>query len=118
MATTGGGWPARATRKVENAERLLAAEERDPEHHANTLLPENRIRNRGRVDAIEYHGRPGCRDAPGESGAEWYPNALADLLLDAARGTCDKLVGGAFEHQHRGGIGVQYVAHPCEQLRE
>jgi hypothetical protein len=38
---------------MQHSERLLGTQERDPEHYANSLLPENRIRHGGWVDARE-----------------------------------------------------------------
>ena len=103
---------------MQNAEDLVAKQERGTDHHPDAVLPQDRIRDRRRVDVVQAHRLPRCRDPTCEAHSERHTNALTNLLLNAARSSRDELIRPFVEHQHCDRVRIKYVLHALQQLAE
>ena len=70
------------------------------------------------VDIGDENGDALGGDPTGEPLAEWNPHALLDLLLDAAGGAGDELIGRGVVEQDRHRVDAERDADPLEQLLE
>ena len=103
---------------MQDAEDVVAAQQRDAEHHLDALLPQDRIRDRRRVDAVQPHGILRCGDTSGEARSERNAHSLANFVLDAARRPRHQFLGLLVEQQHRGRVDIKNLAHAGQQLDE
>jgi hypothetical protein len=103
---------------VKDTDDIVLAQERHAEHHLDAPLPQSRIRDGSRVDAIQPCGLPRHGDTSGETRADRNPHPLANLVLDATGRPRNQLAGVGIEHQHSGRVGVKNLAHPGQQLDE
>ena len=103
---------------MEHAEDSVLAQQRNAEHHLDALLPQNRVRNRRRVDAVQPRWLSRSGDTTSETNADRDSHTLADFLLDARRRSGDKLVGVGIEQQDDGGVDVEHLADSHQHLFE
>ena len=87
------------------------------QHRADALLPEDRVYD---VGVVEVDDDRSCLsgDAARETACERHLDALADLLLQPSRGTCDEDAAILVEQQHRRCVDLERVADALQQLGE
>jgi hypothetical protein len=102
------------TADVEYADHLVTHEERHAKHGLDTLLPQDRIRHSGGVDAIQDHRflRPG--DSSGKAHPNRDPYPLADLFLDPTCGPSHEVARVLVQEQDGSGVRVEDVSHPLQ----
>jgi hypothetical protein len=103
---------------VKDTEDVVAAQQRNAEHHFDALFPQERIRDCRGVDVIQPHWLLRCGDTSGETGAERNPYALANLVLDATGRSGHEHLGFGIEHEHGSRVDIKNLAHPAKQLHE
>ena len=101
---------------MQNADDVLAVQQRDAEHLPDALLPQEQIRNGGRIHPIQHDWALALRDAAGESGADRDPDTLPDFLLQLTRSPRNQLVGTAVAQQHCRGIRIEHRANAVKQF--
>ena len=84
--------PVRQRADVEDADHLVADQQRHAEHRLDAFLAQDRVQDVGVVDVVEDHRAALAADAAREAAAHGDPHALLDLLLDPDRGARHQLV--------------------------
>ena len=101
---------------VEHADHAAGLDQRHAEHALDALLAQDRVEHVGMVDVVE-HDRLGLGgDASGEAAPDRDAHALLDLLLEPDGSAGDELVRLPVEHQHGGGVDLEHVPEPNQQL--
>jgi hypothetical protein len=103
---------------VEHPEKAVAGEQGNTQHHLDALLPEDRVRDRGCVDALETNRAPGGGDPTGEAAPDRNSHAFAHLFLDPAGGGGDELLLVLGEQQDGGTVGIECFLHASQQFIE
>ena len=101
---------------MEDAEHGVTGQQRHAEHHADALLPQDRIRHGGGVDPIEPDRTPPGSDAASETDPDGDPDTLADLFFDAAGGARHQLVRALVDQQDSRGVGVEDLPNSLEEF--
>ena len=101
---------------VQDPDHPAGGHQRDAQHGLDALLPQDGVRHRRLVDAIQHNGSPfGC-DSPGETHAQRDPDALVHLLLDAPGRSGHELLRAFLEQQDGRRVRVEHAPDPIEQL--
>jgi len=101
---------------MQNADDVLPVQQRDAEHLPDALLPQERIRNGGRIHPIQHDRALALRDAAGESSADRDPDTLPDFLFQPTCGPRNQLVGTAIAQQDCRGIRIEHRANSVKQF--
>ena len=109
---------ALAPPNVQYAEDVVATHQRDAEHHLDALFPQDRIRDRRRVDLIEAHRHSCCCDTAGEPHSDGHPHSLTNFILDPTRGSRHECVALFVEQQHGSRVDIEDLAYASKQLDE
>ena len=94
---------------MQHADDVALDQQRDAEHRADPLLPQDRVDDVGVVEVLDEDRAPLGRDPAGEAAPDRDPDALLDLLLDALGGGRHELAG-LVEQQERGRVGRRMSA--------
>jgi hypothetical protein len=103
---------------VQHTDHVALHEQRDAEQRADALLAQDRVQDVGVVDVLDRDRAPLGRDPAREPAADRDPHALLDLLLDALGGGGHERVAALVDQQEGGGVGVQDLGDPLQQLVE
>ena len=103
---------------VQDADDAAFDQQGDAEQRADALLAQDRVEDVGVVDVFDRDRAALCGDAAGEALADGDHDAALDLFLDPLGGACVQQLAAVVEQQDRGGVGVQDLADPQQQLAQ
>src|SRR4051794_15781377 len=103
---------------VEHAEHAALDEQGDAEQRPDPLLAQDRVEDVGVVDVGDEDRAALGGDASREAAPDGDADALLDLLLDPLGRPRADHAPVVLEHEDRGRVGVEDLAHPLEELVE
>ena len=105
---------------MQDPDHLALDDEWDAEQRTDALLAEEGVDglNRRRFQVVDHHRLAGECDPPREAAPDGQAKAALHLLLEALRGPGGKRPPSLLDQENRGGVRVEDVRDPVEELLE